>query len=370
MQTGLIIFAGPGSSDPAERLVEDARSAALFDLLDTVREADCFSPVVVVTDLPDVRGRLPSWVVTEPAGPDFHFGRRLREVVHAYEMDAVAVASAGCAPLFQAADLLALAREGSVPGTVVSNNMFSADILAFCPASALDRVPLPARDNHLASSLRLDGGLVGKELPRTAATQLDIDTPTELLILAVHPATPPHLRAYLEGLDLDISPVRRLGRVLTDPLRQLVVAGRVGSHAWSYLERQTACRVRLFSEERGMEADGRADRGEARSLLGYYAQEMGMHRLFEALADLGDGVILDSRVLLAHVNRVPSRADRFLSDMGRWADVQDPFLRELTYEAVHARVPVLMGGHSLVSGGLMALTEAAWLIADKEKAAS
>jgi hypothetical protein len=280
------------------------------------------------------------------------------------------VASAGCAPLLQADGLLALAKDGAIPGTVISNNMFSADILAFCPALTLDKIPPPARDNYLASSLRFDGGLAGKELPRTAATQLDIDTPTELLILTLHEATPTHLRAYLDTLDMDMSSVQRLGRVLTDPNGQLVVAGRVGSHAWSYLERQTACRVRLFSEERGMEADGRADRGEARSLLGFYAQEVGMRRLFDRLAELGDGVILDSRVLVAHANRQPSRVDRFLSDMGRWADIQDPFLRELTYEAAHARAPVLMGGHSLVSGGLMALTEAAWLKADKEKARS
>ncbi|MDP2763491.1 MAG: hypothetical protein Q8O54_01480, partial [Brevundimonas sp.] len=49
---------------------------------------------------------------------------------------------------------------------------------------------------------------------------------------------------------------------------------------------------------------------EARSLLGYYAQELGAHRLFDTLAELGDGVILDSRVLLAHANGQPSRADR------------------------------------------------------------
>ena len=60
----------------------------------------------------------------------------------------------------------------------------------------------------------------------------------------------------------------------------VVVAGRVGSHAWSYMERETACRVRLFSEERGMEADGRDGRGEVRSLLGFYAQGLGLRRLF------------------------------------------------------------------------------------------
>jgi hypothetical protein len=139
-----------------------------------------------------------------------------------------------------------------------------------------------------------------------------------------------------------------------------VVAGRVGSHAWQYLERQTACRVRLFAEERGMQADGRAQEGSVRSLLGFYLEEVGPQRLFAALAQLGDAAFIDSRVLLAHLGLQPSRADRFLSDLGRWREIAHPFLREFTRAAVEAPIPVLLGGHALVSGGLMALNEFAW----------
>ena len=53
-------------------------------------------------------------------------------------------------------------------------------------------------------------------------------------------------------------------------------------------------------------------------------------------------------------------ADRFLSDLGRWQDIRDPFLRGLTRAALEAPIPVLLGGHSLMSGGLMALNEHAW----------
>jgi hypothetical protein len=35
-------------------------------------------------------------------------------------------------------------------------------------------------------------------------------------------------------------------------------------------------------------------------------------------------------------------------------------VRELTRAATQAPVPVLLGGHSLVSGGIMALVQAAW----------
>ena len=37
-----------------------------------------------------------------------------------------------------------------------------------------------------------------------------------------------------------------------------------------------------------------------------------------------------------------------------------PFLRDFTRAAVEAPIPVLLGGHSLMSGGLMALNEFAW----------
>ena len=139
-----------------------------------------------------------------------------------------------------------------------------------------------------------------------------------------------------------------------------MVAGRVGSHAWQYLERETACRVRLFAEERGMEAEGRAQDRSARSLLGFYLEEVGTERFFAALAELGDAAFIDTRVLLAHLAVQAGREDRFLSDMGRWQEIGEPFLREFTRSATEAAIPVLLGGHSLMSGGLMALNEFAW----------
>ena len=38
--------------------------------------------------------------------------------------------------------------------------------------------------------------------------------------------------------------------------------------------------------------------------------------------------------------------------------MEEPFLRRFTRGAAEARVPVVLGGHSVVSGGLMALVEA------------
>jgi len=78
------------------------------------------------------------------------------------------------------------------------------------------------------------------------------------------------------------------------------------------------------------------------------------------LSALGDVAFIDTRVLLAHRGLHPSRPDRFLSDLGRFEEIEDPFLHQFTEAATGAPTPVILGGHSLVSGGLMALIEAAW----------
>ena len=55
-------------------------------------------------------------------------------------------------------------------------------------------------------------------------------------------------------------------------------------------------------------------------------------------------------------------ADRFHADLLMDAQVEDPFLRAFTAAARTAPVPVVLGGHSLVAGGLAALLEGAGLV--------
>ena len=109
-----------------------------------------------------------------------------------------------------------------------------------------------------------------------------------------------------------------------------------------------------------MQAEGRLQGGQACSLLGFYLGEVGAERFFVTLEELADAAFLDTRVLLAHRGIEASRADRFLSDVGRHEAIEEPFLRQFTEAAGRAPIPVMLGGHSLVSGGLMALVEYAW----------
>jgi len=180
------------------------------------------------------------------------------------------------------------------------------------------------------------------------------------MTLKPHPGVGPHTRRYLDSLELDTSHVEQALQYLTDRDAEVLVAGRVSASTCAYLEQETACRVRLFSEERGMRASGRQARGEALSLLGFYLEEVGLERFFATLAKLSQAAFLDSRVLFAHRRIWPSAADRFYSDLRQPEKINDPWVRRFTEAAIAAPIPVVLGGHSLVAGGLYALVEAAW----------
>lgn len=93
-----------------------------------------------------------------------------------------------------------------------------------------------------------------------------------------------------------------------------------------------------------------------------------MRRFFERMALLGDALVLDTRVVEAHLGLEPSREDRFQSDLFAFESIAEPTLRALTEAAADAPMPVLLGGHSLVSGGLMAINDAAWAENDRRLA--
>src|SRR5947199_375921 len=68
------------------------------------------------------------------------------------------------------------------------------------------------------------------ELPRALGTQMDIDSPSDLAVLALTGEGGPRLRDSLRSLDLDLTRYRASLPLLTAREAQIVVAGRVGSH--------------------------------------------------------------------------------------------------------------------------------------------
>jgi hypothetical protein len=201
-------------------------------------------------------------------------------------------------------------------------------------------------------------GLPTRDMPPTAGSRFDLDTPIDLLIARRHSGLGPALRAALDALDWDSS---RIDGVLAEMGREggsLLVAGRVSSAAWAALERATRCWVRVFAEERGMRASGRQARGDVRSLLADHLTLVGEQRFFETLAVLSNAALFDNRVVLAARGLWPSAADRFNADLFRWERIEEPFLRRFTRAAAQSGLPLIWGGHAVVAGGLLALVEA------------
>jgi hypothetical protein len=367
-----IIFLGGHPASAVESLVLGAQEAAALDTIDRLARVGVFARPIVATSSDQFAARLAERdVLTLPDEGEFHFGRVLGRIIEEYGVARPFYIGGGSAPLLGVDELAAAAETLlAAEGRVVANNFFSSDFVAFSPGDAIRRIEPPGIDNDLAFRLQRQAGLDNVPLPRTVGTQFDLDTPLDLAILALHPEIGARSREYLATADLT-EPTSRLRvamRAFTDPNAEVLVAGRVGTHVLAHLETDLACRKRVFSEERGMRASGREARGEVRSLLGFLLETSGPARFFESLAQLGQVCILDSRVIFSHLGLRPSAADRFNSDLLAAESISDSWVREFTLAAREAPVPVLLGGHSLVSGGLWALVDAAWRERDGQRA--
>ncbi|HET6746267.1 MAG TPA: hypothetical protein VFH90_10545 [Candidatus Limnocylindria bacterium] len=325
--------------------------------------------------------RLP--VFAEPASP-FHWGawftaaaRAARREEHVAGRPGETIGYAGAGSLALLGDE-ALATLISPPtGGVVANNRYSADAFALSGDvdAALDTLSACDTDNAAVRRLE-EAGLASQDLGASDWSRFDVDTPLDLALLRLATRLPGTrvldgmVTAFLEdarlpnGGGLEVPHLAAIGEVIRSREAQLLVAGRIPSSAWSYLETESACRVRCFIEERGM----RSSRDHVpRSLLADWVDRLGPADLIGELASLADAVILDSRVLMAaragssDAVAWPPEEERFASDFGDGARVSTGWLAELTSAAAAASVPVLLGGHALVSDGLRLLVDAAWL---------
>ncbi len=365
-ETTLFLLVGGWGQSDVDRALAGAHQAAARDLLERLLHTGLIGRAVVATDdlaWGDTLVRSLSGPVEldiDPPEKPFHFGQRLVGLIEQYGAQRVLYSGGASAPLPSTENWAeVLDRLGRAKRLVIANNLHSCDWAGFVPAA--EAAPLLARqanDNAIAWALASENTLPVESMDASAATRFDLDTPTDLLIAHRHPAIGLHLRRFLDELGWE-SP--QLDGVLAAMAREggsLAVVGRVSSAAWAALERATRCWVRVFAEERGMRASGRQERGEARSLLADYLELVGIEGFFDELEELAEGVLFDNRVILAARGLWPSTSDRFNSDLYRWDKIEEPFLRRLTRAAAEARTPVVMGGHSVVSGGLMALTEA------------
>lgn len=403
-----IVFEGGQDGHALAAPILRVRSAVTLDTLEKLRSLPEVTQTVVCSDRPEVLDgarRLGLTAIVQPAGVGgpggeygaFHFGRWLRKLADDYAGDAVLYLSGASAPLMGAADFAAAVGLLTWGGPrVVANNSQSPDIIGFYPADLLHQVEPPATDNALGLALR-DLPVERVLLPTSGRASFDLDTPTDLVIYrevlraeaanrgqrgpearsgagrreapetrpgAGRRAVPqarltagPQVREALDALDWELPHWPAALRRLQKPFADVAIIGRVGAPLLSHLNDNYTLRVRVFSEERGMKALGRESGGQVRTLMGAYIEDVGAERFFRRLAEMAEVALIDTRPLFAQGGRRVEEADRFASDLGLVEEIRDPWVAEFTAAAREAPLPVVLGGHSLVSGGLRALLD-------------
>ena len=363
----VIVFYGDHAASAPERLVSGACAAAARDMVDLALACPLVERVVVATNTASfaagVDGQERVVVEMDPPGQRFHFGNALWRVIEEHGIRKPLYFGAGAAPLLRDATLEAICQRllGSTR-TVVTNNRASADFYGFSPPDALKRIPLPEnQDNNLPYLLARPGvGLTADVLEPAIENSLDIDTPTDVACLAVQSALKPHLRAFLETQQVDTGRLEAAMPLLLREQTQVTLIGRVNTQLWGARPSDIPGSKRIFAEERMMKSFGRDAPGKAKSLLGDLYQAIGPARFFARLAEYSDVVFFDTRVLFFHLGLDLSPADRFSVDLGDVSGIGDPVAREFTAAALECDVPVILGAHNIVSGGLWALVQEAW----------
>ncbi|MBP2019807.1 CTP:molybdopterin cytidylyltransferase MocA [Symbiobacterium terraclitae] len=361
MRTAAIIFeGGPEPENELQECLMGLRHAVTLDTVAKFRAAG-LDQVVLATNYPALAAaaeRLGAGVFDTRGSAPFHFGRSLQRAVRASGADAVIYLSGAALPLIEQHEI-AWIRQALLQGgpTVVVNNVQSVDLVAWYPASYLERVEPPENDNLLGWLLQ-EAGMERVLIPHSAAIHFDLDTPTDYLILALSGRGGPRAQAALRAVSWPGDRLRAAADILATELPEVALIGRVGSAIMEHFNRNLPVRLRVFSEERGMKALGREARGEVRSLVADMVADLGPERFFDRMGDVCSAVFFDTRVLFTDRGRRVSEWDRFHSDLGMVERIGDPFVRAFTRAAVNCRIPVVLGGHSVVAGGL-------WLLADR-----
>jgi CTP:molybdopterin cytidylyltransferase MocA len=355
-----VIFEGGQGTSAIDQAMAGIRKEVTLDTCEKILSVAEVDEIVLCTNYPDLAARAADMGITvdyRGRDPDFHFGLRLREIVESRRLENVMCMGGVAAPLIQPQEIAWVANTlKEQKNVVVLNNVQSADLVAFTPASVLFETELPANDNHLGTALR-NAGLRRILIPNSGRINFDLDTPTDVMVLALQPGLGRRSRAILSGLDWPVHRLQAACEVLRRPSSEVLITGRVGPSVVLYLNMNFTHRVRVVSEERGMKALGRDERGEVVSLLGFLLEEAGPQRFVELIENVCHVAFMDTRVIFHHLKKRLSDHDRFNSDLGRWELVTDPDLRDFTRVAMESKIPIILGGHSLVSGGLWILAE-------------
>lgn len=361
MRIVAVIFHHRAGSGRWESFVDAGRLASTTDLIRALCGA--VSDVVVATDcskaaatFSDLGADLVDTSSDGSGGRSFHYGEHLKGIARNTGAGGLLCFGSGSGSLLDADRIARLVTfaERPLPSALL-NNFYSCDFVAISGASTLLDLSLPPTDNALGFALA-DGGVPCHALPRDVTSLFDIDTPIDLLLLRESSRGGPTLRAFVDEASERHPAVAAICDLLTDRSALAYIIGRLHPLTWHAVEQATACRTAALVEGRGMKAN--ADGRDV--LLRQVLDRDGPRAFLDRLAAVADGAILDTRPLLAAGGGLPPAEDRFACDMLDVDAIEEPRWRAFAEAAREARIPLLLGGHGLVSGGLLLLSEACW----------
>lgn len=349
-------------SEPAV-WVHKTKEAMVIDVLEKIRHIDIIDRIIISSNdrvFLETLTSLDSRIVADvfPFTDNFHFGKWLKKCIEKYEPDNLFYWGAGASPFITSELLESMCLSVAEGDNILyTNNFFSADWVAFTPASAALEIEAPPLDNNLAYFLWQQRGLRSVYIEPSVEIVGDVDTPVDLMVLSLHPKTSPNTADYIRTLNLNTSRMERFIKLL--PHRsEIFLAGRVGSSLFKYLDTRCPCKFRILSEERGMRSSGRMKNGDVKSFLAQMIQHNGLDSVLSFFEANCKGMVIDSRVLFAHICGKVNMNDRFYSDLGVPEKIGDPFVAEFTERVKNSPIPILTGGHSLILGGMWALVSA------------
>jgi hypothetical protein len=353
----------PVGASRAEQWVAGGRNAAAIDLINLLRtlESELEIHMLVGGGVDLIHFAELSVNSVTLSEKNFQFAHSLLEFTKEQQPEILLYFGAASAPLLTKETLQNSLEQvicSSDPMAVV-NNFHSSDWAILNSPNQISKIihRLPT-DNQLGWVMENEGGYRVNRLPYSAESRMDIDTPTDLLMLSAHPDLGPATKGYLSDNTVEANDrVSEIRKLLMERARTLTIIGRSASKVWQKLEAQTQIWIRLFVEERGMVASGRLAQGQVRSLVAEIVDEWGIEAIINFLASVSDGIIWDTRVWMGHKKTWPAQGDRYAADLGWVDEIGDPQLRELTEQINHAPIPIATGGHGAVSGSLLALLD-------------
>ena len=367
-----LIMLGKSGTSKSELLVHNARRKSAIHTVQKLTRIDNVKNIIVAVPKQEKAiwgedayfkkvSENVNWEI-DPANRPFHFGNRISEIALKHNLKHVLYIGGGSMPLLKLEVLEEIVDKimKSRGKYALTNNFHSSDWLGITDGSALPMLTkfLP-RDNMLGWVLQNKGGFIVEALPPSAGTQLDIDTPTDLVAMRWHPDTPADMRSFLTKY-LPHEPLIRwqeAAHKLNTPGSHVALIGRVSPYLWQMMQTNLEVWTRVFSEERVMTSSGRWGGGTVHSLLGHYIDILGANVLFDKLDEMVNVGFIDSRVYMAHIGVWPTNSDRYASDLLQIREIKNDKLREFTQAALECHSPMILGAYGCVSGGLYSLVE-------------